>query len=520
MNTEAALSPVEEELFANRLTGIARGMGAMLLRTALSTNVKERRDFSCAVLDAGGRLVVNAPHIPVHLGALGVCVRRISQMVDWRPGDAVLANHPGYGGSHLPDVTVIAPVFADGLDAPFAFAASRAHHAEIGGTRPGSMPPDARTLDEEGVVLAPFKLVDAGEARWDDFRARLLGAAHPTRNAEENLADASAQLAACRQGAKALLELYSSSGGARLSAAMDAVRRRARRLGARALAEREGFHAKLEDALDDGWPLAVELRIDGGRLAIDFAGTGPRHPGNLNATPAIVHSVVLYVLRLLLGEEVPLNEGLMDLVDLRIPTGSILSPDFDADPAPAVAGGNVETSQRLADLLVRALGLQAGGQATMNNTLFGDDRFGYYETLAGGQGAGPGHDGASGVQVHMTNTRITDPEVIEARYPLRLREFSLRRGSGGRGQWIGGDGVRRVYEFLRPVRVSMLTQRRAAGAPGADGGEAGSPGRQWIERGDGGRVDLGSVDGFDAAAGDALVVETPGGGGWGGPDES
>ena len=511
------LTPIEEELFANRLTGIAREMGEMLARAALSTNVKERRDFSCAVLDGAGRLVVNAPHIPVHLGALGVCVRAVSDHVDWQPGDVVITNHPAFGGSHLPDVTVITPVFAPGTEAPFAFAASRAHHAEIGGIRPGSMPSAARCLEEEGVVLAPFKLVEGGVARWGALRERLVSARHSSRNPEENLADAAAAVAANRRGVEALLALRDAHGSERLDAALLAVRERARLLAGRALASREGLHVRVEDALDDGWPLAVDLRVEGGRLAIDFTGTGGVHPGNLNATPAIVHSVVLYVLRLMLGEDVPLNEGIMELVSVRLPSDSLLDPDFTREPAPAVVGGNVETSQRLADLLVRGLRLQAGSQATMNNVLFGDARFGYYETIAGGAGASVSAHGASAVHTHMTNTKITDPEVIEHRYPVLLREFSIRRGSGGAGAHRGGDGARRVYEFLRPVSVSVLTQRRAAGPPGIDGGSPGSPGRQWIERASGEVLVLGSSGDADAKAGERLIIETPGGGGWGTP---
>jgi 5-oxoprolinase (ATP-hydrolysing) len=524
------LDPVRLELFTHRFSALAREMGDMLERTALSTNVKERLDFSCALLGPGGELVVNAPHIPVHLGALGLCVRAVAAALDLGPGDVAVTNHPAFGGSHLPDVTVVTPVF-DADDRLLGYAASRAHHAEIGGRRPGSMPPDATTLAEEGVVIPPSLLVRAGEPRWREVRERLSGGPWPSRAVEENLADLAAAVAANHRGAAGLAALAAAAGREAVAAAMDAITGRAEERLRRALARRRreigaGPHAARRE-LDDGAPLAVAVTFTGDAgdeaaagARIDFTGSAGVHPGNLNAPPAVLRSAVLYVLRLLAGEELPLNEGLLRPVELVVPPG-ILAPPFVGDPArcPAVVGGNVETSQRIVEVLVEALGLAAASQGTMNNVLFGDDRFGYYETVAGGCGAGPGFAGASAVHSHMTNTRITDPEVLERRYPVRLERFAVRRGSGGAGRWRGGDGVVRELSFLAPVSLSVLGQHRREGPAGAAGGGPGAPGRQRVLRANGEVEELGAVDARELAAGDRLLLETPGGGGWGTPGE-
>lgn len=511
---------VELELFTHRFTAVAQEMGEMLRRTAVSTNVKERLDFSCALLDPEGSLVVNAPHIPVHLGALGLCVRRLRETMPMGPGDVVVTNHPGFGGSHLPDVTVVTPVFdsqiVHGTLPLLGYVASRAHHAEIGGIRPGSMPPEARCLAEEGVVIAPTYLMYNGAPRWGAVRKLLAEAPYPSRSVEENLADLRAAAAANQRGAAALRGLARRHGREQVHHWMSALGdRAAERLTAALLRLPEGVREAVEH-LDDGTPLAVRIAIAGGRAEIDFTGSGGVHPGNLNAPPAVVRSAVLYVLRLLLDEPLPLNEGLLRPVEIALPPG-ILNPPFPADPrrAPAVVGGNVETSQRLVDTLLKALGLAACSQGTMNNLLFGGERFGYYETVCGGAGAGPGFTGASAVHTHMTNTRITDPEVLERRYPVRLERFAVRAGSGGEGRWRGGDGVVRELTFLEPVAVSLLTQHRTAGPYGAAGGGAGEPGRQRLVRADGTVLELGSVDGCQAEPGDRLILETPGGGGWG-----
>jgi len=509
---------IDLELFTHRFRALVDEMGLLLQRCALSVNIKERLDFSCALLDPGGELVANAPHVPVHLGALGLCVRRVRAVLDLRPGDVAITNHPGCGGAHLPDVTLIAPVHGDD-GALLGYVANRAHHAEIGGTRPGSMPPDARRLVEEGVVLPPALLVRDGVADWAGLRTRLAGGPYPSRRVEENIADLHAQLASIRLGAMALCALATRHGAYRVVHYMDRLKARAAAALAEALAARGALDAIARDALDDGTPIAVRVAGPGcdGRLRVDFAGTGGVHPASLNATPAIVRSALIYVLRLVAGRDLPLNEGLTRDVDLVVPAG-VLAPEFSDDPArcPAVVGGNVETSQRVVDVLVRAFGLAASSQGTMNNLIFGNTRSSYYETIGGGTGAGDGFDGCGGVHSHMTNTAITDPEVLELRLPVRLERFALRRGSGGAGRYRGGDGLERVLTFLEAVDISLLTQRRCAGPPGLAGGAAGAPGEQWIERRDGSCDVLASVAGVSAGVGDRLTIRTPGGGGWGG----
>lgn len=506
---------VARELFAHRFENLVVEMGTMLQRTARSTNVKERLDFSCALLDEAGQLVVHAPHIPVHLGSLGLCVREVCRVLSMEPGDVVVTNHPAYGGSHLPDVTVITPVFGQRSEL-LGYVASRAHHAEIGGTVPGSMPPNASCLAEEGIVLEPMRLIRRGEPAWESLREVLLRPPFPSRAVEDNLADLHAAVAANQHGALALAALAARHGAARVKGMMTALTNLAACHMRDVLSRRPDGRFEAIECLDDGSPLRVCVTIRAGEAVIDFAGSASTHHGSLNATPAIVRSVVLYALRLLVDEALPLNEGLLRPVDLRIPRG-ILSPDFGDDPrqAPAVVGGNVETSQRLVDALIRAFGLAACSQGTMNNVLFGDERFGYYETLCGGCGAGPGFDGASAVHSHMTNTRLTDPEVLEARYPVRLERHEVRRGSGGAGMYRGGDGLVRKLRFLGPMTLSVMTQHRTTAPYGMAGGEPGAPGRQWVERADGGVTRLRSIDGVRVGVGDCLVMETPGGGGWG-----
>lgn len=484
---------VEAELFRRRFEGVVEEMGELLRRTALSTNIKERLDYSCALLDAKGRLVVNAPHIPVHLGALGLCVRKVSEKWTWEAGQAVVVNHPAFGGSHLPDVTVISPVFASGHLA--GFVANRAHHAEIGGKTPGSMPPDGRCLAEEGIVIRPV----AAEMLDRDFFA-------PSRSPGDNLADLKAQVAANRHGVAEFSRLIGDSSLALVESHMAALYDRAAFcLAAKLPAVPQGL---AEDALDDG--SVIRVRLSGGdQLVVDFSGSAPVHEGNLNATPAIVRSAVLYALRLWVDTDLPLNEGLLEQVEIITEEG-ILDPPLVDEPeqCPAVVGGNVETSQRIVDVLFEALGLQSNGQGTMNNFLFGNDRFGFYETIGGGGGAGPGWDGRSGCHVHMSNTAITDVEVLEQRYPVRVREFGIRRGSGGPGRWRGGDGLVREVEFLEEMTVSLLTQRRLIG-PRPNG----QPGKnRWFHRGK--WRNLPGVAQVEVDIGDRIRIETPGGGGW------
>jgi 5-oxoprolinase (ATP-hydrolysing) len=557
----AGAAAVQLELFTHRFTAIARQMGERLQRTAVSTNVKERLDFSCALLDADGELVVNAPHIPVHLGALGLCVRLTAAALPLEPGDVAVTNHPAFGGSHLPDVTVVTPVFGDaeaGGAAPLpllGYVASRAHHAEIGGMRPGSMPPGARCLAEEGVVIPPIYLARRGEARWAELRRLLLEGPFPSRAVEENLADLRAAAAANHSGAEALRALARAAGAAGGGGAgrpgrpaavgedgvdggagerrgddggggrrvvafyMEALKRRAEERLRVALARLPPGPLEAVERLDDGSPLAVRIELGPAGARIDFSGSAGLHPGNLNAPPAVVRSAVLYVLRLLVAEPLPLNEGLLRPVEIQVPPG-MLNPPFPDDPwqAPAVVGGNVETSQRLVDTLLKALGLAACSQGTMNNVLFGNERFGFYETVCGGAGAGPGFAGESAVHTHMTNTRITDPEVLEHRYPVRLERFALRPGSGGSGRHRGGDGVVRELTFLAPMSLSLLTQHRVEAPYGVAGGGPGQPGRQRLVRATGETLALPSVAGCEVDAGDRLVLETPGGGGWGPPE--
>lgn len=515
-------SPAAElELFTHRFGAIAAEMGEMLRRSALSTNVRDRLDYSCGLLDPAGELVVNAPHIPVHLGALGLCVRTVAAALPLGPGDVAITNHPAFGGSHLPDVTLISPVFAaDGER--LGYVASRAHHAEIGGKRPGSMPPDARNLEEEGVVIAPRLLVAAGRSRMAEIAALLREAPYPSRAPEENVADLEAALAANRAGVRALEALAARHGRERVSHFMARQKEDAARRLELALRRLPVGELAAAERLDDGHTIAVRATIDeaadGRRLELDFAGTSPSHPGNLNATPAIVRSAVLYVLRLLLAEDLPLNEGLLERVELKLPE-CFLAPAFAGDPrsCPAVVGGNTETSQRLVDTLIKAFGLLACGQGTMNNVLFGDGGFGYYETVCGGAGAGPGFAGAAAVHTHMTNTRITDPEILERRYPVRLERFAIRRDSGGAGRWRGGDGVLREYRFLRRLELSLLSQHRVEAPFGAAGGGPGERGRQTLLRRDGRAEELPGVAQATVEPGDRLLLETPGGGGWGPP---
>ncbi|WP_234572871.1 hydantoinase B/oxoprolinase family protein [Rhodohalobacter sp. 614A] len=506
---------IKLELFTNRFTSIAEEMGEMLQRTALSVNVKERLDFSCALLNEKGELVVNAPHIPVHLGAIGMCVRSIKEHMKIEPGDVIVTNHPAYGGAHLPDVTVITPVFVD-EDQLIGYAASRAHHSEIGGTRPGSMPPDATNLAQEGVTISPMYLVKNGDPKWEDIRNVLLGGRYPTRNVEENIADLRAAVAANRRGVQSLENLVDLYGSDEVRHYMNELKEHASSMSKSMLREIENNVYKSTEYLDDGTPLVATLTVKDEHVSIDFTGTGDVHPNNLNATPAIVNSVVMYVLRMLISKPIPLNEGLLDPVTIHLPT-CLLNPVFDEDPAkcPAVVGGNIEISQRLVDTLLKPFNRAACSQGTMNNILFGNDNFGYYETVGGGTGAGPDFEGCHAVHQHMTNTRGTDPEVFEYRYPVRLDLYQVRKDSGGKGQHTGGDGIVREMTFLEPVSLSVLTQHRKEGPYGLKDGEPGKTGHQWVVRQSGEKEELSSVDGRQLAAGDRFILHTPGGGGYG-----
>lgn len=508
---------VKLELFTNRFTSIAEEMGEMLQRTALSVNVKDRLDFSCALLNAEGELVVNAPHIPVHLGALGLCVRKLKEEINMEPGDVVITNHPTFGGSHLPDVTIVTPVFTDDNEL-VGYAASRAHHAEIGGTAPGSMPPTATILAEEGVVIPPMYVIKDGDERWNNIKNHLRNAEYPSRNVEENIADMRAAIAANQRGRNSLRLLCEKYGFEDVHRYMDMLTDHAEQKMRDTIKDMSSGKYVSEEFLDDGTPLKASMKVEEKDITIDFSGTGAVHPQNLNATPAIVNSVVMYVFRLLIDEQIPLNEGILKPINFELPT-CLLNPDFDDDPrkCPAVVGGNVEVSQRLVDTLLKPFERVACSQGTMNNVLFGNDKFGYYETVGGGTGAGPDFVGADAVHHHMTNTRGTDPEILEHRYPVQLEKYAIRKGSGGNGNCRGGSGIVREMKFLEPIELTVLTQHRKEVPYGLQGGEPGKPGEQFVIRKDGRLEQLGSTDGKALEKGDRFILKTPGGGGFGKP---
>ena len=510
--------PVTLEIFNNQFAGIAEQMGITLRNTSASVNVKERLDFSCAIFTPAGDLVVNAPHIPVHLGAMGETVRAVlAENRAMRPGDVLVTNDPYRGGAHLPDVTVVTPVHDRETGRLLFFTASRAHHAEIGGIVPGSMPPFSRNLAEEGVLIGNFKVVDAGRPRLEELRGLLLSGPYPTRAVEDNLADVTAQIAANHQGARDLLALVGRYTLPVVAAYMGHIQAAADRKMRMALARLPDGRHRFADCMDDGSPIAVAVTISGDEAVIDFSGTGPVVPGNLNANRAIVTAAVMYCLRCLIDEDIPLNQGVLAPVRIVLPECMLNPPRRDRpEDCAAVVGGNVETSQRVVDVILAALGVAAASQGTMNNLLFGDATFGYYETICGGAGATPTGDGADAVHTHMTNTRLTDPEVIERRYPVRVEEFLIRRGSGGAGRHRGGDGAVRRLRFLEELDVSILSQRRGPYAPfGLAGGSPGALGVNTLNRADGSVERLAGQAQFVARPGDVLVIETPGGGGYG-----
>ena len=505
--------PVMLELFNNLFMNVAEQAGAVLQNTSLSVNIKERLDFSCAIFDAQGFLVANAPHVPVHLGAMGESVRTVirSRSKTLKPGDVVALNNPSNGGTHLPDITVITPVFdAAGKEVLF-FVGSRGHHADIGGLTPGSTPPGSKTLEEEGVVIDDFLLVDGGRIREAEFRAVLAGAKYPARSPDVNVADIKAQVASNEKAVQELQRAVAEFGLATVRAYMKHVMDNAEESVRRVLERLPD--GTFETTIDDGAPLKVAVRVDHAkrRAVIDFTGTGPQRPDNFNAPSAVCRAVVLYCFRCLLGEDIPLNDGCLKPLEIIIPEGTFLSPR----PGAAVVAGNTEVSQMTCNAVLAALDACASAQATMNNVLFGDATYQYYETVCGGVGAGPGFNGAGPIQTHMTNTRMTDPEILELRYPVRLEEFSIRHGSGGAGQWQGGNGSRRRIRFLRPMEAVIVASRRTVAPHGLHGGADGAAGRQWVERTDGSVETLKGSDRASLQPGDVFGLETPGGGGWG-----
>ncbi|WP_125264572.1 hydantoinase B/oxoprolinase family protein [Streptomyces alboflavus] len=511
--TEA--DPVLLEVFNNLFMSIAEQMGARLESTAQSVNIKERLDFSCALFDPDGNLVANAPHIPVHLGSMGTSVKEVIRRrgTTMRPGDAYAVNDPYHGGTHLPDVTVITPVFDTPGKRILFYVASRGHHAEIGGVAPGSMPAHSRTIDEEGILFDNWLLVEAGRFREAETLSLLTETRYPSRNPATNLADLRAQIAANQKGVDEVARMIGDFGLDVVQAYMRHVQDNAEDSVRRVIDTLEEGEFSYET--DSGAMIRVRVSVDREQrtATIDFTGTSPQLTTNFNAPFAVVNAAVLYVFRTLVADDIPLNDGCLRPLRIIVPTGTFLSPE----PPAAVVAGNVETSQAITGALYGALRVQAEGSGTMNNVTFGNDRYQYYETVASGSGAGDGFHGASVVQTHMTNSRLTDPEVLEWRLPVVLEEFAVRAGSGGDGRWRGGNGAVRRIRFREPMTVSTLSQHRVVPPYGMAGGEPGALGSGRVERADGSVVRLDGSDSADAGPGDVLVIETPGGGGYGPP---
>ena len=520
--------PVMLEVFNNRFMSIAEQMGLTLENTAYSVNIKERLDFSCALFDPDGNLVANAPHIPIHLGSMSESIRTVIRENRGRmkPGDVFCVNAPYNGGTHLPDVTAITPVFDDGGaggacdgaagERILFFVASRGHHADIGGSMPGSMPPDARTVEEEGVLFDNFMLVDGGRFLEPELRAHLGAGRWPARNPDQNVADLKAQIAAGEKGIREVRRMIGDFGLDVVHAYMKHVQGNAEEQVRRVIdVMRDGEFAL---PMDDSSLIRVRITFDKVRreATVDFTGTSPQRPNNFNAPSAVARSAVLYVFRCLVEDDIPLNEGCLKPIRIVIPEDSMLAPKYPA----AVAAGNVETSQAITDALFGALGVAAESQGTMNNILFGNDHHQYYETVCGGAGAGPGYHGTSAVHTHMTNTRLTDPEILEWRYPVVLESFGVNRGSGGAGRWRGGDGTLRRIRFLEAMELTVLSHHRIIAPYGLAGGEPGQCGRNWVERAGGEVHEMGGQDHCAVEPGDVFVLQTPSGGGYGSPAES
>jgi len=505
--------PVMLEVFNNLFMNIAEQMGLRLQNTAYSVNIKERLDFSCALFDVQGKLIANAPHMPVHLGSMSESIKTvIDGNPGMKPGDVFVLNDPYHGGTHLPDITVVTPVYLEAGDArPSFYVASRGHHADVGGITPGSMPPFSATIGDEGVLIDNFKLVEGGRLREAELRALLASGAHPSRNIEQNLADLRAQIAANEKGVQELQAMVAQFGRETVAAYMAHVQDNAEESVRRVITALKNGEFTLP--LDNGAQIRVRVTVDAvARSAtVDFTGTSAQLPNNFNAPRAITMAAVLYVFRTLVDDDIPLNAGCLKPIEVIVPDGCMLNPL----PPAAVVAGNVETSSCVTNALYGALGVMAASQCTMNNFTFGDGEHQYYETISGGSGAGPGFDGTSVVQTHMTNSRLTDPEVLEFRYPVRLDSYRLRTGSGGAGRWRGGDGGVRRMRFLAPMTASILSNGRRHGAFGGACGEAGAVGINRVERADGSVEELDHIGQVQMQPGDVFVVETPGGGGWG-----
>ncbi|MFD1556969.1 hydantoinase B/oxoprolinase family protein [Paraburkholderia silviterrae] len=511
IGTEA--DPVRLEIFNNLFMSIAEQMGLRLQNTAYSVNIKERLDFSCAIFDAAGNLIANAPHMPVHLGSMGESIKTVIERNrdTMRDGDVFMLNDPYHGGTHLPDVTVITPVFAEGSAEPLFYVGSRGHHADIGGITPGSMPAASQHIEEEGVLIDNWQLVEAGTLRERETRALLASGRYPARNIDQNMADLRAQVAANQKGVDELRRMVAQFGRDVVLAFMQHVQDNAEEAVRRVIGALKDGAYRYE--LDNGAVIEVAIRVDAQTrsAAIDFTGTSAQLPNNFNAPKAVCMAAVLYVFRTLVGDDIPLNAGCLKPLTVTVPERSMLNPVYPA----AVVSGNVETSSAITNALYGALGIVASSQGTMNNFTFGDARYQYYETIAGGSGAGEGFSGVDAVQTHMTNSRLTDPEVLEWRYPVRLESHLIRAESGGGGRWHGGNGAVRRIRFLAPMTASILSNNRIHAPFGAAGGRPGRAGSNRVERADGEIVALGHIASVEMGAGDVFVVETPGGGGYG-----
>ncbi len=510
-----SVNPVMLEVFNNLFMSIAEQMGATLANTAYSVNIKERYDFSCAIFTPNGDLVANAPHVPVHLGSMSDSVRTILSQNEGtiKPGDVFMMNNPFKGGTHLPDVTVITPVFDTRGKEIIFVVASRGHHADIGGKTPGSAPPDSTHIEEEGVLIDNFLLVKQGALQNKEIRALLASGKYPCRNIDQNMADLAAQIAANTTGLTELTKAVSQYGLDVVHAYMEHVQDNAEESVRRVLAVLK--NSECTYPLDSGAEIKVKISVDkdARKAVIDFTGTSPQDQLNYNAPYAICRAVVLYVFRTLVGSDIPMNEGCMKPLELIIPKASMIHPNYPA----AVISGNTEVSQSIADALYGALGVVAGSQGTMNNFVYGNDIYQNYETICGGTGAGDGFNGASAVHSHMTNTRMTDPEVLENRFPVRVEEFSIRRGSGGAGAYNGGDGIVRKLRFLTAMTTTVLSSHRKTQAFGASGGKSGKTGENLVIRANGVVDFLQGNDEVQMAEGDVFVLKTPGGGGFGAP---
>ena len=501
------------EVFNNLFMNIAEQMGATLANTAYSVNIKERLDFSCALFNNEGSLVANAPHVPVHLGSMSEAIKTVVRLNkdNIYPDDVFVLNAPFNGGTHLPDVTVITPVFDKNGKEIIFFVASRGHHADIGGKTPGSGPPDSKHIEEEGVLIDNFKLFDKGIFREQEMRKILSSGKYPCRNIEHNMADLAAQVAANKTGIHEINSMIDQFGIETVHAYMNHVQDNAEESIRNAIVNLK--QGEYEYELDNGEFIRVNVKIDkkNREAIIDFTGTAPKNPFNYNAPMAVCYAVILYVFRTLVGNNIPLNEGCFKPIKIIIPNNSMINAKYPS----AVIAGNTEVSQLTCNALFGALGVIAGSQATMNNFIWGNDTIQNYETICGGTGAGPNFHGTSAIQTHMTNTRSTDPEVLETRFPVRLEEFSIRKNSGGKGKFNGGDGVTRKLRFLEPMTVTTLCSHRRVKPFGLNGGSPGDCGKEWLERTDGSILNLNGNDSCEVEPNDLFVMQTPGGGGFG-----